>query len=391
MLNGASVPTILVDRYIFRELLDSANGPEIWPTGRVAVLSIDFAKQPDVLDSLVRCHWDVVCVDEWQLFSGMRAESLRRIAATAGRFVLASATKSGADPSEVAAPENMTVVDWGPLDDRIVDHEGNWVSGVPLRLSHDVSYTPNEMELKLRNTVRELCELFRDDAGVTGWQAKLLLRCLESSPGALERTLERLAERQTLPNTVDEERRLMGEPNDEATMGPSGMRDSGKITEVAERALHEIEAIANDSKLSAFGELIAGFNEQKAPPRQIVVLAEFTPTLFYLAANVEERGMKCLLLHGGMEFEQRMRSLELFSAGCGILVATSATAGNGIDLPRTTDLILYDAPGSDKELEQVLRRFERFGEWLNVYTFSHPSFRAKAGQPKIGIDKGAHT
>ena len=95
--------------------------------------------------------------------------------------------------------------------------------------------------------------------------------------------------------------------------------------------------------------------------------------------------MKCLLLHGGMEFEQRVRSLELFSAGGGILVATSATAGNGIDLPKTTDLILYDASGSDQEREQVLRRFDRLGELLNVHTFRHPSVRAKAGDPKPGL------
>src|ERR1035438_7698742 len=40
MLRKAGTPTLQVDRYQFREMLDSAIGKELWPAGVVAVLSL---------------------------------------------------------------------------------------------------------------------------------------------------------------------------------------------------------------------------------------------------------------------------------------------------------------------------------------------------------------
>jgi superfamily II DNA/RNA helicase len=114
--------------------------------------------------------------------------------------------------------------------------------------------------------------------------------------------------------------------------------NSGEITAFTERAHHEIETITDDSKLRAFGALLAGFSEQATGSWRVIVLTDFVATLFYLAANIEERGMKSTLLQGGMDFEERTNSLERFAAGEGILVATTAATVGGIDLPKATDL-----------------------------------------------------
>ena len=63
-------------------MLDATTAREIWPMGKVAILSFDFAFQPDVQDSLSACQWDIVFVDEWHLTRGVRrspSATLRRL------------------------------------------------------------------------------------------------------------------------------------------------------------------------------------------------------------------------------------------------------------------------------------------------------------------------
>lgn len=371
MLNGANVPSLLVDRYVFREMLDTAPGREIWPTGKVAILSIDFAKQPDILDSLALCHWDVVLVDERHLTGRSRAEALQRIGGSAGRLVLASATPQNAGLSDIFLPEDMTVVEW--RHDAVLDPEGKPLFAVPHRVVHEVSYTLDAMELSLRRTVRKLGKLLGDRAGIIGWRRGLLLRLLESSPAALEQALQRLAERATPLDTPEEGTDLLDETaEDDRPAGSSKTQDSAEAAGVAEHALHEIEASTSDSKLNAFGALLTRISEPNTPSRQIVVLTDFVATAFYLAADIEGRGMPCQILHGSMGFEERKGSQKFFSTTGGILVATRAVIGEGVDLRKITDVVLYDTPRSNAGLEQVLGRFHRIGRagQLNIHIFT---------------------
>jgi superfamily II DNA/RNA helicase len=145
-----------------------------------------------------------------------------------------------------------------------------------------------------------------------------------------------------------------------------------KAVGVAVRALQEIEAIAGDSKLTAFGVLLTQLNKTKTPSQRICVLTEFRATLYYAAAEIEGRGTSCQLLHSEMRAEDRAETLEFFLNAGGILVATTAVMIAGVNLSKVTDLILYDIPGSKVALQQVLGRFNRFGRLseLNVYVFT---------------------
>ncbi len=181
-----------------------------------------------------------------------------------------------------------------------------------------------------------------------------------------------------------------------------------KASEIAARALQEIEAISGDSKLDAFGRLLSDLNEAKMPVRRICVITQFVGTLYYLAAEIEGRGMACQLLHGGMGAEDRHKSLTLFLDSGVILVATMAVMTEGFVLPEVTDLILYDVPGSKILLQQVLGRFDRFGRrqsterpctyavqqfrWLHRCTYRsspRPSCRASQGRNK-GIEMSVY-
>ena len=120
-----------------------------------------------------------------------------------------------------------------------------------------------------------------------------------------------------------------------------------------------MEAIQVDSKLGAFGALLVDLTEIETPPRRICVITEYVGTLYYLAAEIEGRGLACPLLHGGMNYDDRRESLTVFANTGGILLASRAVMTEGIDLRHLTDVVLYDLPASPLALQVVLGRFDR--------------------------------
>ena len=58
-LREAGTPTLDVDRYRFREMIDSSTGGNVWPVGYVAVINREFARQEDIRNSLASTRWDL--------------------------------------------------------------------------------------------------------------------------------------------------------------------------------------------------------------------------------------------------------------------------------------------------------------------------------------------
>jgi superfamily II DNA or RNA helicase len=360
MLRDGGTPTLLVDRYQFREMLDSTTEGEIWPRGVVSVLSRDFAKQPDILESLARTHWDLVIADEAHGFTGTRAETLRRLGASTERIVLATATLPDLERTRVFPAEDVTVVEW--QRDQIVDHSGKLFGSTPRPILHQVPFCPTPTELALQETMRHLCSVLEEVAQPQGWITKSILRSLQSSPPAVEGVLRRLmaslsanSDLKNPPEFVEEE---VPEDGLKFQFRRSTADDASRI---AGQALKDIEEMSVDSKLHALGELLNHITETKTSSQRICILTDYLATLFYLAAEIDGRGMGCVLLHGEMSVQDRQRALMSFAIGEGVLVATRAVMTEGITLGDTTDLVLYDIPRGKIVLQQVLGRFDRFG------------------------------
>lgn len=356
MLRKAGAPALLVDRYRFREMVDSASGTELWPTGVVAVLSPEFARQVDILDSLASTDWDLVVADEAHLFRGARAELLRRVGAVARRLVLASA-------STISLPDGLSIEDVGEVQwrrDQLVDRDGSPLDVVARPALHEVRFDLSESERSLMSAVGELSRILEEGTPQQQWRGTSILRSLRSSPAALEARLLRLAavlaplaEAGASLDATDEE--------EEAGDGTAWHVDrpmAEKLGEVVRRALQEVGAIQVDSKVVAFGRLLAQLNMSGT---RICVLSDFLATSYYLVAEIEGRGRPCQLLHGGMGLDDRLRALMTFKATGEILVTTRAVLAEGINLSHVTDLVLYDTPESKLALQQVLGRFDRFG------------------------------
>src|SRR5580704_1954265 len=107
-LREVAVPATVIDRYVFREMLDAQSGGELWPLGVVAILSSEFAKQDDVLESLLQVDWDLLVVDESHR---IRVALLRRIAARCKKAIFVSTL--GSEDSESISGES-TIVEWRP-------------------------------------------------------------------------------------------------------------------------------------------------------------------------------------------------------------------------------------------------------------------------------------
>ncbi len=343
--------TLFVDRYQFREMLDSTTGGELWPRGVVTVLSRDFAKQPDIRASLIDITWDVVVADEAHSFGGRAEETLLRVGASAKRVILASATLSGVELSEAFPAADITVVEWHR--DQVVGHHGAPLEALRRPSPHEVSFSLSPAELSLIGTVGDLRRVFETGAPPQSFMADLLLRFVRSSPARLERALQglvaRLAVRDGTDSSLDASEQEVPEEN---TAWWIDRQTAEKATGIAARALQEIEAIGSDSKLSAFVGLLSHLNEVKVQCSRICVLTEFRDTVYYLAAELEDRNIEYHLLHGSMGDDDRRRSLNLFSSTGGILVTTVGGIG-GVGLGDVTDLVLYDVPSARATVQGV--------------------------------------
>lgn len=358
MLGNIDVPSTIVDRYRFREMLDSAVAGDVWPCGAVSVLSMDFAKKPDITESLAATNWDLLIAEEGHWIRGARADALRRIGSSAARIVLTLLPNS--DPPDAFSADEATIVGWHR--EQLVDHDGKPLDVIPRPVWHEVPFSISPAELNLREIVRDLCRILEDVMGSKSLQAVLLLRSLESSPAALEWALQRFTLSLTTKDGIEQSMESMEEEDIvECLTNRMDYSTAEKVGEIASQALKELNAIPEDSKLSALMRLLDQLGEDQRPPRRFCILTYFRGTLYYLAEEITAHGTISHTIHGGMPGEDRIQSLTDFSQNGGILIGTTSVIAEGLNLAEVTDLILYDIPSNPGVLQQILGRFDRFG------------------------------
>ena len=371
MLQEAGAPTLAIDRYLFRELLDSPTGPPLWPAGFVVILSRELARKEDVRAALATARWDLLIVDEADHFKGGLAGELLRLTVDVSDRVVLSGSPDLELPIAVRE-DGVTVVDW--RRDQVVNLDGTLLDNIPRPIFHMSSFSLTPAEIDLAANVEKLSKVFKDGTS-QGFLARSLRSSFQSSPAALEGTLARLktnkdqlAPIQSLLETSEEE--AIEDQHGEFQDSPFSEHVAGQVAE----ALEALDAAGNDSKLAAFVAILNHIDAVKTSLTRVCVLTNYLGTLFYLAAEIESLEKTCYVFHGGMSTENRHETLDMFSREGGILTATRATMFWGEALREVTDLILYDLPGTPSALHQVLGRFDQFGRkaQLNVYTLLPP-------------------
>jgi hypothetical protein len=369
MLHGADTPTLLVDRYQFRKMLDSTAEEEIWPRGVVAVLSKDFARQPDIRESLARSSWELLIVDEAHSNRADHAETLKRIGASAKRVVLATAMLSGLERTNIFSNEDTTIVKWNR--DQIVDRDGKLLDTAPRPILHQVHFSLSPNELVFQEEINILCSALEKTVQPQGQISNSIVRRFRSSLPAGESMLRTILGRLLAVVASKQPLEIVAEIDFEEVLKlrfhPANAIEASQI---ARQALEHIEKISIDSKLDELTALIRRITETKTSSQRICIVTNYFATLWYLNAHLEFEGIHNVLLCGDvLTVEDYNRSLAAFANGEGVLVTTRADMTDEVDLSETTDLVLYDELDGNDALRQVLAPFEQIGRksQLNVH------------------------
>jgi SNF2 family DNA or RNA helicase len=363
VLQKSGARAVPIGRYEFRERLDAANGTEFWPTDAVTIVSHDFAQQSDVSRSLASTLWDLLIIDEAHNFASAHEEPMRRLEQAAERVVLST-------PREIAftwrEAEKATVIEW--RRDDILRAAGDALSATTSFNVRPVSFALTPVEQQLFDSVRELSHsLMKGDRNQISF-ARTLLQSLHSSPVQLEATLRgrtAIARYWQAHGVFQEDHNQnLAEPT--ALSSAEDAEAKGRL--LAQRAIEELDAVQVDSKLSAFGELIDRLAESKNEESRTCVIAAFSSTLFYLAAEIERRGRTAMRIDGRMAYADRAETLEAFERGGGMLLATQDAITEEFGILTVTELVFYDLPGSPDATRSLLSRFEPWkADQLTVY------------------------
>lgn len=356
-----SIPVIGIDRRAFRELEASVDvGLSPWDRPVVAVMTLDFAKQKDIADSLANVLWDLVVVDEAHRLTGQRKELIDRlIESGAIRRLLLVAAIPSADalslPGLVTTKWSRDIVDW---------------EGHPLfktsRERRVVVYRRGSDEVDFLRNLKQLSKELIDDP-VAALQRSLLLRVAASSLYAIEQSLltqrNRLAHGMPFPSVIAE-RDLQSESTLEETDLEEAVDHSiwanpasalARITKLIE----DLDGISSDEKLQSLLALVEKITTVSQTCR-VCIFSSFIATVSYLYSSLGDAGTEVYQLTGSMSYEERNRAYHWFTETGGVLVASSV-ATTGLDLAHADVGINYDLPASRLEMEQRWGRIDRLG------------------------------
>lgn len=126
-------------------------------------------------------------------------------------------------------------------------------------------------------------------------------------------------------------------------------REVGNVAELRE----------HDSK---YRELVTSLKRywKANPSKKVVLFAFYKNTLHYLAERLQEDGVDSVVLHGGMDKQQALKTFE-DPNGPSILLS-SEVASEGVDLQFSSLLINYDLPWNPSKIEQRIGRIDRIGQ-----------------------------
>jgi len=414
-----------------RRMMEALFGENVWLRENQIITSMDFAKQEDVLRSLIAAHFDLVIVDEAHKMSAYRyGNKLERTARyrlgeilsqISTHLLFLTATPHKGDPENFRlfldllvpgffATENLLQESIrnrdNPLFIRRMKEDLKDFEGKPLFLPRHVRTISFDLgrespqEKALYNDLSRYVQtqynkaLTKDKRRNVAFALVILQRRFASSTYALYRSLERRRKRlEDLLRMSDPERRKhlerptffdLEEAEDaseaerwqqeeiwETLTVAENRRELEREIETVERLLRQAEAIirgGEEVKLRHFRQALDDL-ERRFPGEKILIFTESRDTLEYLEQRLRQWGYNVCTIHGGMKLEDRIRAEAVFRNEAQVMVATEA-AGEGINLQFCHLMINYDLPWNPNRLEQRMGRIHRYGQTKEVYTFN---------------------
>lgn len=343
------IDAIIVDRFKYRQLQSESNfEPVQWSGSQVFALTSSLASQADVAHTLQQQIWDIVIFIDTS--SKTTAKILNDLAISSARVIWK--VRTGFVPPLVKkgawAIDRITVKEISQ-DRGIPEGEGPSIAVKVL------SVTLTIQELELTSLISDLTSSAR------GTAAERLTTSMEarraSSPAALESGLRRLdSELSTqwpLWNSSDEEYELTSS----RIFNFAQSNDVGVLRKMVKRSLNALDELANDSKLE---KLLVALKECDGQ-QSIGIFVRFRDTGKYLLAALEDRGLRCVLVHGAMSASEIHGKILNFLDSPGQLLIMTTAMVVGSDLRDVRKCVLYDAPASRTTMSQLLGKFHLIG------------------------------
>lgn len=149
----------------------------------------------------------------------------------------------------------------------------------------------------------------------------------------------------------------------ESVVLPATQQRSGELltilTSIAQECGDYERLAADDSKFGVLLKSLKGYWRGN-PGKKVVLFAFYRNTLHYLARRLAESGIRSVVLHGGMDKAEILRSFEHDDAVHVLL--SSEVASEGVDLQFSSLLVNYDLPWNPARIEQRIGRIDRIGQ-----------------------------
>lgn len=365
---GASV----VDRGVFEACRRSMPpGIAVFRPPGCHVMSLDLARQPDVLASVTGVIWDVLVVDEAHLAAGdtARAAATAEIAARARVVLLLTATPHCGDPDAFRRLCSLGRLEGEPPIALIRSSSGT--ANRPA-VRREIAVPPTATERVARQRLTACLRMLDDEGSPAARLVAVVLRKRAlSSMAALASSLRhRLEWLDRRPGTIDQPRLPFndGELDDDDAAHPAVLRETpqcglGERAALARALEAATKAIQDSGKLQVLSRLLRRTHDRA------IVFTEYRDTLHAVAAALAST-TTVASLHGGLDRQARAAVLRRFADGeIRVLLATDVAA-EGLNLQHACRLVIhFELPWSPARLVQRDGRVDRFGQSRRVHVW----------------------
>ncbi|MDI6895762.1 helicase-related protein [Methanocella conradii] len=415
-----------------RSVMNANWGRNIFMDISQAIVSLDFAKQDDVMYALKDSKWDLVIVDEAHKMSAYKyGENIKQtqrynlgelLSSITNYLLFLTATPHRGDPENFRLLLDLLepgfFANTSMLSESIQNHDNplflrrlkedlkdfDKAPIFPPRKVETIRYYLSEDEKLLYNAVTEYVQKYfnkaleKEKRNVT-FALTVLQRRLASSARAIRKSLERrhskLLELYKKGNLIQEasvdedalddleekerwkkEEELMEKLTSAETLEEL-KEEIEKVEGLVERA-REVERKEIETKLNELKKVMDAENLKKTSTK-LLIFTESKDTLEYLVEKLRKWGYSVAFIHGGMSLDERIKAEAEFKNRAQIMVSTEA-GGEGINLQFCWVMVNYDIPWNPNRLEQRMGRIHRYGQRHEVHIYNLVAIDTREGR-----------
>ncbi len=334
------------------------NADEFWIANNLIIASINTAKSAKHFPHVTGRSWDLVIVDEAHHLKNRNTLNWKLVNALNKRFIL-MLTATPVQNSLVELFNLLTLLKPGLLKTEAL-FKKEYVDSKNGRVPKNSEKLRQLMrEVMVRNT-RSLVDVklpkrFASTITVQPTPSELKLYC---SLTDYLRTYAKEMDKLTRTNLLMR-----------AGSSPTALADS--LKHLSERFEHkEIKALqkqaAQIKQVEKAHQLVILLKQSS---QKTLVFTTHRKTQAYLAACLDEAGIKFAQFSGDMSLKEKDAAIELFRDTVPVLLA-SETGGEGRNIQFANAIVNYDLPWNPMKIEQRIGRIHRIGQTQDVFIFN---------------------